>query len=241
MAKPKKIFISYNHKDQNKAVRVLNRLEELEPHYTIWFDRHVIEPGRRLADQILEGLNGANYYVILISENSNKSQWVKRELSTAFDLSKKKDLALVPFMIDDAETPLEFRGQLTINARGKEFESGLDELVDFFKRQNEPGSRILYDLKPGAPAPKLPCEDELGSLDLGDLRFLLTKRLTVQDVGVLWFDLFTQTMENEVAPTTLAQYCVTLIAKSQREELLLKLYKLLCRNHPRLAELAKLQ
>ena len=241
MAEPKKIFISYNHKDKDKALPVRDRLATLGSSYTIWFDRDVIAPGQRLADEILKGLNGADYYVILISENSNKSEWVKRELSMAFDLSKKEGLALIPFMIDDAETPLEFGGQLTINARGKDFKNGLDELVDFFKRQNEPGSRIHYDLQPGAPVPKLPCEDELGLLDLGDLRFLLTRRLTIQDVSVLWFDLFKQTMENEVAPTTLAQYWVALIAKCQREELLPKLYKLLCRNHPRLADLAKLQ
>jgi hypothetical protein len=241
MAEPKKIFISYNHKDQLKALKVLERLLALEPAYKVWFDRHIVATGERLADEIVKGLNGSDYYLLLISENSNASQWVKRELSFAFDLSKDRQLTLVPMMIDDAPTPLELRGLLEINARGDLLESGIDELIDFLKAQIKPGIPIEDQIPRGSPWMHGPCEEELGRLDLGDLRFLLTKRLNLPDISVLWFDVFNETMENEVAVATLAQYCVALINRSRKEEILSRLYKTLCRNHPRLAALAKLQ
>jgi hypothetical protein len=232
----KKIFLSYNHKDKKKAHAVLNRLEKLEPDFSVWFDRHSIQPGQRLSDKITEALDSANYYVILISENSNQSEWVKRELSAAFDLSMKTHLALVPFVIDDAKTPLEFRGQLTINAKGDNFDNGLDDLVNFFKGQTKHG--IVLGAGVGRTQT---CETELSQLDYGDLRFLLAARLTIPEVAVLWYDIFNTQMENEVAPTTLAQYCVALIEKAKRLEYQSKFYKMICRNHPRLGELAEMQ
>ena len=232
----KRIFISYNHKDQDKANAVRKRLEKLQHDFSVWFDRHLIQPGERLSDKIMEGLNSANYYVIIISENSNNSEWVKRELSAAFDLSMKTHLALVPFVIDDADTPLEFKGQLAINAKGDNFENGLDDLVNFFKGQTKHG--VVLGAGVGRTQT---CETELSQLDYGDLRFLLAARLTIPEVAVLWYDIFNTPMENEVAPTTLAQYCVALIEKAERLEYQSKFYKMMCRNHPRLGELAKMQ
>jgi hypothetical protein len=97
-----------------------------------------------LSDKIVEGLKGSDYYLVLLSENSSKSDWVKREISLAFDLSKNKQLALVPMLIDNTEVPLEFKGLLYVDAR-RSFEEGLDKLIDFFSSQIKP----VFALDPG--------------------------------------------------------------------------------------------
>lgn len=233
MTEPKKIFISYNHKDHDQAMRVLNCLKQLSPDYEIWFDRHNIALGERLSDKIVEGLNGSDYYFVLLSENSSKSDWVKREISHAFELSKKKQLALVPMLIDNTDVPLEFEGLLYVDARSS-FEDGLDKLIDFFSSQIKP----VFALDPGRYLNQKTCEPLLSGLELGDLRFLLTTRLTTENIKVIWFDIFHARMEDEVNTQSLAQCCVELIDRSRREELLQKLVMAVCRNHPRLGELA---
>ena len=159
-----------------------------------------------MSDKIVEGLKGSDYYLVLLSENSSKSDWVKREISLAFDLSKNKQLALVPMLIDNTEVPLEFKGLLYVDAR-RSFEEGLDKLIDFFSSQIKP----VFALDPGR---------------------------TIEHIKVIWFDIFQARMEDEVNIQSLAQCCVELIDRSRREELLQKLVRAVCRNHPRLGELA---
>jgi hypothetical protein len=234
MTEPKKIFISYNHKDHDQATNVLHHLQQLSPEYEIWFDRHNIALGEHLSDKIVDGLKGSDYYLVLLSENSSKSDWVKREISLAFELSKSKQLALVPMLIDDTEVPLEFKGLLYVDAR-RSFQDGLNRLVDFFSSQIKP----VFALDPGRYFNQKTCEPQLSGLELGDLRFLLTKRLTIENIKVIWFDIFNVRMEDEVNIQSLAQCCVELIDRSRREELLQKLVMAVCRNHPRLGDLAK--
>jgi TIR domain len=234
MPGPKKIFISYNQKDVDQALELLHKLQKIKG-YEVWFDRHNVPVGSRIADKIHEGLGGSDYYLILISENSNKSEWVKREISLAFDLSMKKSLTLVPVLLDSAEVPLEFRGLLHIDA-SKDFEAGLKKLIGFFDSQTRSADSVGGVGREGrAPV----CTEELGKLPLGDLRFLITNRLSMDDVAVLWFDIFHSKMTNEVEVRSLPQCCVELIDRSRREELLIALIAALCRNHPRLGELAK--
>src|ERR1700737_48001 len=170
---------------------------------------------------------------VLLSENSSKSDWVKREISLAFDLSKNKQLALVPMLIDNTEVPLEFKGLLYVDAR-RSFEEGLDKLIDFFSSQIKP----VFALDPGRYFNQKTCKPQLSGLELGDIRFLLTRRLTIEHIKVIWFDIFQARMEDEVNIQSLAQCCVELIDRSRREELLQKLVRAVCRNHPRLGELA---
>jgi hypothetical protein len=128
----KKVFISYSTKDVTLANVVRNELTAMS--LNVWFDSYVIQPGQHISTQIAEGMNATDYVVVLISENSNQSDWVKREISLAFDLSQKKGLSIIPFLIDKAEVPLEFRGLLYIDGT-KSIKVGLERLTDFFKAQ----------------------------------------------------------------------------------------------------------
>jgi hypothetical protein len=232
MEQLKRIFISYSWKDVKVALRVSDELSKLE-NLRIWIDSQAIDAGTRISEAITESMKGSDYYLLLLSENSNQSEWVKREISLAFDLSMKKELTLVPMLLESVEVPLEFRGLLYIDAR-QSFEEGLRRLVDFFTSQSQLTRQFNKSRGSGF---RPSCEGALGGLPLGDLRFLLTKRLTLEGVKVLWFDVFNARMEDEVSVQSLAQCCVELIDRSRREELVPNLITTLCRNHPQLPKL----
>jgi hypothetical protein len=204
-------------------------------------DTEAIEPGDHVSSKIEEGLTGSDYFLLVITDNSNESEWVKREIALATELSDKKNLTVVPFLAQKkTPVPFEFRGLLHIKA--DVLDSGLERLIDFFRAQmSRVGAldeRILIQKTddPAALKRRL-CQDKLRELELADLRYELSKRLTVDDVKTLWWDVFHCKMEDEVQVPNLRMSTVELLDRARREELLPKLIDLICRNHPRFSEL----
>jgi hypothetical protein len=201
-----------------------------------WLDIEQIEPGARIADKITEGLTASDYYMLIISENSNVSNWVKRELSLAFELSSKKLLTIIPLLLDNAPVPFELKGLLYIDLR-QSIPKGIEELVKFFRSQFteisklEPRVTMLKSYAHEART-RLLCEDNLRTLKLGDLRHLLTMKLSRQEIAVIWFDLFERRMDDEAPNGDVSMSCVELLDRAHRRDLLADLISKICRSYP---------
>jgi hypothetical protein len=226
------IFISYNHKDAAIARQVDAAL--IQNDFLVWRDISEIKPGDRIADRITEALTAADYYVLLISQSSSKSEWVRRELSLALELSQTKKLTLVPLLLDDASVPLELRGLLYIDLR-KSVTEGIEHLVEFFRGQF---SRVS-ELERRRPFRKSEsqeenrrrgCENKLFELRLADLRYLLAARLSRGQFEVVWFDVFERRMVDETNVTDVSLCSVELVDRARREDRLSELIAMLCRN-----------
>ena len=234
MIDAKKIFISYSSTDNACAMLIKEELVKIG--FDVWMDSEKIRPGDSIAASITDGLSASDYLIILISENSNKSVWVKREISIAFDLIKTKNLSVIPVLLSNTEVPFEFRGLLYIDAR-KSFAAGLARLSDFFQAQGSsiaaleadkqhPGMAFDHSLKTAT------CLARLGAAKLGDLRRQLSQRLSISEIQILWFDVFHKKMEDEVQVVNVALSCVELLDRSRREDSLGELVMAICLNHP---------
>jgi len=95
------IFLSYKSEDQAKAQIIAEALERNG--YSVWWDR-VIPPGRTFDEVIEEELDAAKCMVVLWSEESVKSEWVRTEVSEG-----KRRKILIPVLIEDVTPPLAFR------------------------------------------------------------------------------------------------------------------------------------
>ncbi len=104
------IFISYARPDQAQAT-MLARLLEGAGH-AVWWDRH-IRGGAAFAKDIEKHLEGARLVMVLWSEASCRSDWVKDEAAHARERG-----ALLPVAIDGVEPPLGFRQYQTIDLKG---------------------------------------------------------------------------------------------------------------------------
>ncbi|MEO0466180.1 MAG: toll/interleukin-1 receptor domain-containing protein [Pseudomonadota bacterium] len=78
-----KVFISYAHKDEAFAEALAQAVESKIGPETIWRDKNQLLPSEKFEQSILEALRGASVVIVIWSENSRESDWVKREASIA--------------------------------------------------------------------------------------------------------------------------------------------------------------
>ncbi|MEA2822152.1 MAG: hypothetical protein QOJ86_4156 [Bradyrhizobium sp.] len=231
----KRIFLSYSWKDKDVALMVRDRLQRLD--FEVWMDIDAIQPGDRFSERIEEGLKAADYYVVLISESSIKSDWVKREISTAIRLADNKKLTPIPVLLDTAPVPIEFSGLLYIDARSS-VEAGVQRLLEYFKAQDtifaNLEKRMVVLKSDDDPArARRKCQDDLRTLTPGDLRFHMAERFSLAEIKTLWFDLFSRKMDDEVQVINLTLAIIELLDRSRREDLIVNMLDLICRNFPR--------
>ncbi|NOQ47403.1 MAG: TIR domain-containing protein [Desulfobulbaceae bacterium] len=99
------VFISYKSEDREQA-RTLAKSFEANG-WSVWWDRKIV-PGETF-DQVIEReLDEAGCVVVLWSQNSADSDWVKNEAAVAAERG-----VLVPAMIENVKLPLAFRRKQT--------------------------------------------------------------------------------------------------------------------------------
>lgn len=95
------IFISYSSADRERILPIVTLLEQQG--WSVWWDRK-IPPGRTFDDVIEEAINAAKCIIVVWSEKSVASNWVRAEA----DEGNRKGV-LIPIMIDKVNLPLAFR------------------------------------------------------------------------------------------------------------------------------------
>lgn len=94
------VFLSYSRADRPKAEQVAKALEA--EGFTVWWDK-VLRAGQTY-DEVTEGmLRDAKVVVVLWSEVSVKSKWVRAEATLG-----ERTSAVIPAMIQDADRPIMF-------------------------------------------------------------------------------------------------------------------------------------
>jgi formylglycine-generating enzyme required for sulfatase activity len=94
------IFISYAREDRFRVEPLAKALEKSG--WTVWWDQ-TIPPGKTFDQAIEEAIFAAKCVVVLWSQHSIKSDWVKEEAS----IGKQRNV-LIPAKIDAVEIPLGF-------------------------------------------------------------------------------------------------------------------------------------
>ncbi|MBI3943712.1 MAG: toll/interleukin-1 receptor domain-containing protein [Chloroflexi bacterium] len=74
-------FISYSTKDEEFAKRLHSRMQQ--DHLRVWFAPEDIKGGRKLHEQIYEAIQIYDRLLLVLSESSMQSEWVKTEISRA--------------------------------------------------------------------------------------------------------------------------------------------------------------
>jgi len=127
----KYIFVSYSSKDKRFVNRLINRLLDLD--IKIWFDVFEIKIGDSIIEKINEALDRTEGIAIILSRNSIKSNWVKKEINTTLirKLNKKK-IDIFPILIDDCTIPNLLTEYKYADFR-ENFDSGFNNFIDSLK------------------------------------------------------------------------------------------------------------
>lgn len=100
-------FISYSSKDEDLAFRVVNAIESAG--YTCWIAPRNIPYGTPYASAIMEGIDGCDKFLVLITKNSVKSNDVLNEVDNAHAAKK----TIIPVRLTDTELPRELNYYLS--------------------------------------------------------------------------------------------------------------------------------
>ena len=95
------VFLSYDREDIGRAKSIAAVLENAG--HQVWWDRH-IKGGAQYSNEIENALKRAEAVVVLWSQRSVRSAWVRDEAAAGRDSNR-----LVPVTLDKTEPPLGFR------------------------------------------------------------------------------------------------------------------------------------
>jgi len=127
------VFISYNHRDSEFVDKLAMSL--ISHNVKVWKDEWQISVGDSFINKIQDGLEGASYICVVFSNNSIKSEWVKREINAGLlkEIEDKK-ITILPVVIDDCKIPLLLRDKLFADFRDN-FDTGLKNLLAVIKKK----------------------------------------------------------------------------------------------------------
>ena len=95
------VFLSYDHEDPVRAAPIAAALEAHG--HSVWWDRH-IHGGAEYDSEIEGAVERAQAVIVLWSQNSVRSAWVRDEAAEGRDAGK-----LIPILIDNVKPPMGFR------------------------------------------------------------------------------------------------------------------------------------
>lgn len=94
-----KVFLSHSSKQKD----IVSKIAEAIGRNSCVYDNYDFESGLPIMEEILEGLNNTDLFVIFISSDALNSEWVRRELSEAEKLEKKGTLKqILPLLVDES-------------------------------------------------------------------------------------------------------------------------------------------
>jgi hypothetical protein len=125
-----KIFVSHATKDSEKVNKIMSRLRE-DGHEI--FNNFDLTPGDNITELINQGLQNADAFVFVISENSLKSEWVRYEFTTIAlrDISQNQK-RIIPLRLDKSPVPGYMADRVYIDL-SDDFDAGLERLSTALK------------------------------------------------------------------------------------------------------------
>jgi TIR domain len=124
------VFLSHNSADKPFVRQLAERLTKSGA--TVWLDEAQLRIGDSLVDKISEAIQTVDFVAAVISKNSARSPWVKKELSLALTKEiKTKAVVVLPIVIDDCELPVSLADKLYADFRDPEqFDKSSDDLLE---------------------------------------------------------------------------------------------------------------
>jgi tetratricopeptide (TPR) repeat protein len=109
----RKTFISHSSKDKALVLKIAEKLKNAG----VWFDMWDMDAGDVLSDKIESGIDEAKNFLIILSQNSINSSWVKFELNMALiKYLENEDYRIIVAKIDNVDVPLRLKPFLRVDS-----------------------------------------------------------------------------------------------------------------------------
>jgi hypothetical protein len=122
-----KAFISHNRKDKSFVRRLVSDLREHGVGF--WLDEMEMGVGDSLSEKIQAGIGEAQHFIVVVSNNSIESRWVKTELAAALSMERASgETFVLPAVIDNCNPPPFLMDKIYADFR-ESYETGLLQLL----------------------------------------------------------------------------------------------------------------
>jgi hypothetical protein len=122
-------FVSYGWKDGEVAQRLARDLTGVG--VITWFAEWEIKAGDSIRQKIDEGLQGCEFFIVVLSKASLQRPWVQTELDAAVELKTKGKLKkIIPVKLDDCDAPTTIGGLLCVDLSNQDYQQGPQRLTE---------------------------------------------------------------------------------------------------------------
>lgn len=124
------VFISHNHKDKPFARRIADDLRRAGAN--VWIDEAEIRLGDSLVEMIRRGIDDMDYLAVVLSPDSVKSNWVRKEVKTAYEQEVEgKRVKVLPLLYKECKPPKFLGDKLHADFSSEEnYEEALEFVVE---------------------------------------------------------------------------------------------------------------
>ena len=141
------VFISYSSQDKPVADAMCHTLENNG--VRCWMAPRDILPGTSFEHAIVDAINSAKAFVIIVSSHSNSSSHVENEVKLAW----KRGLTIIPFKIEDIRLneafDFYFSSKHWLDAVTPPVEEHLERLIEVVKKVIDVSAQRNLDNRPG--------------------------------------------------------------------------------------------
>ncbi len=116
------VFISYSRKNLDFVKHLVNDLKTAG--LKVWYDVSDLEVGKRWVTEIEGAIRQSQYFIVILSPDSIKSEWVEIEFLSA----KKYKLKIIPLLLQSCDLPMWCNNLQHIDIQGKNYELRFGEL-----------------------------------------------------------------------------------------------------------------
>ena len=136
------VFISHSSKDKPFVMKLA--IDLINSNFPIWIDSWEIELGDSLLDKIYKAIDDSFYLIIVLSNNSIQSDWVKKELNLA--LQKEEQIGrkfIIPILAEECAIPLKIEDRIYANFSNT-YLDGLEKLTKALEKWGINSSHIPF-------------------------------------------------------------------------------------------------
>lgn len=127
----KHLFLCYSSRDK-KFVRRLAR-DLTREGITVWFDEWEMLPGDSLYEKIQSGIQRSSWFGVILSPDSVKSKWCKRELHNALEEEfKRSNVFVIPVLYRTCEVPGFLKEKVYVDLRKGKYTEEFPYLLQRF-------------------------------------------------------------------------------------------------------------
>jgi len=124
------IFISYNHKDSEKAINIKKLLEKSG--FSVIIDSENLYPGFDIESFIKDSILNTNVTLSIVSKNSLLSSWVGMESVESFNKESKDNQKFIPIIMEKSFFERKFTGEAL-----ESIDEEITEIIEILKTRLE--------------------------------------------------------------------------------------------------------